>query len=238
MVRNEPRIRRRMSDEALKILEDNTPSQHRRLLDSLVDENTSLRAEVAVLRKYRTLAFCDPLTGLGNRRYLEQRLHEEIDRAARQDESRFSVVVVDLDDFKQINDVHGHAQGDRSLCWVARFLEDNVREHDICCRIGGDEFAILLPDADEEGCTMLVDRLREKMDLYIHSSQWPIRLSVGAASWPMDGASVEMLLERADRAMYKDKLSRKPKHIAHRGPKRATMEPTLNWGGPAMGKTG
>ncbi|MEE2779789.1 MAG: GGDEF domain-containing protein [Myxococcota bacterium] len=227
-----------MSKESMKTLEEGTSPQHRKLLSSLVDENSALRAEVAVLRKYRSLAFRDPLTGLGNRRYLEQRLHEEIDRAGRRDDCGFSIVVVDVDDFKQINDIHGHAQGDRSLCWVARFLEDNVREHDICCRTGGDEFAVLLPDADEEGCDMMVERLREKLDLCIHSSQWPIRLSLGAATWPTDGASVETLLEHADRAMYHDKGSRKTQTSPPTAPKRGRAEPTLNWGGPEIAKTG
>lgn len=238
MVHIKPRIRRRMSDESLRTLEEHTLPEHRKLLGSLVDENAALRAEVAVLRKYRSLAFRDPLTGLGNRRYLEQRLHEEIDRAGRREDCQFSVVVVDIDDFKQINDIHGHAQGDRSLCWVARFLEDNVREHDICCRTGGDEFAVLLPDADEAGCAMLVDRLREKLDLHIHSSHWPIRLSLGMATWPNDGASMDNLLEHADKDMYRDKCSRKT-DMGHRHmPKHGRAEPTLNWIGPGIAKTG
>jgi len=140
------------------------PKTHEELVDDLLRlsrQNASLRREVARLQVYRAMAYRDPLTGLWNRRYFEDRLREELSRSRRAGpERRFSVMVVDVDDFKRVNDLHGHAAGDAVLKEVGEFLIAHLRNHDVACRTGGDEFAVLLPDLSAADCGALLERLR------------------------------------------------------------------------------
>jgi len=227
-----------MSDEQLENLTHEEPDGGVAFVGDLVRENLALRKEVQNLRMYRSLAYKDPLTGLRNRRYLGERLEEEIDRARRMDDGVFSVLLVDLDDFKAVNDDQGHAEGDRTLVWVARFLEKNVRDHDIVCRTGGDEFVILLPNAGEDGSQLLVDRLRVALDAANAGRTVPIGLSVGSATWPDDGSSAERLLEGADIDMYKNKQRKKARRLPAKTVPiriRPMGDETLPWGGPTSG---
>lgn len=176
-----------------------------RTLAALARENASLRRELAKLEVFRTLAYRDPLTGLWNRRYLEERLAEELGRASRNPGRTFSVMVVDVNDFKRLNDRYGHATGDRALVWVAEFLRGGVRAHDICCRTGGDEFTLLFPDVGSEGAQHLAGRLRRALDAANAGRRVPVRLAFGLAAYPADAQTVDDLLARADAAMYRDK---------------------------------
>jgi diguanylate cyclase (GGDEF)-like protein len=166
-------------------------------------QNASLRREVARLNVYRAMAYRDPLTGLWNRRYFEDRLHEELSRSRRAGpERRFSVMVVDVDDFKRVNDLHGHAAGDAVLKEVGEFLIAHLRNHDVACRTGGDEFAVLLPDLSAVDCSAMLDRLRAARLAANYEQGSPISLSLGTASWPEAGDSLDTILAQADRAMY------------------------------------
>src|SRR5690242_6432771 len=108
-------------------------------------QNAMLRREVARLQVLRGMAYRDPLTGLWNRRYFEERRKEEASRSERAGASRrFSVLIVDINDFKGVNDRHGHPVGDEVLKWTGQFLSTHLRTHDVPCRTGGDEFAVLL----------------------------------------------------------------------------------------------
>lgn len=174
----------------------------------LTRENARLRAEVERLARTSELAYRDALTGLRNRRYLEERLAEELASARRHGRCG-SLVLVDVDDFKRVNDEHGHLAGDRLLCWLGAFLQEHLRTEDVVCRLGGDEFVLLLPGTDAAGARQTLDRLREQLGL---ASRWhggAIGLSLGAASWPAAGDQPEPLLQRADEAMYLDKALRK-----------------------------
>jgi diguanylate cyclase (GGDEF)-like protein len=172
----------------------------------LTKENASLKRELARLEVYRSMAFRDPLTGLWNRRYFEERLNEELSRSQRAGLSRrFSVMTLDLNDFKATNDRHGHVVGDRVLKDVGQFLVTHLRHHDVPCRTGGDEFSVLLPDLSAEDCGHLIDRLRRALEAANAARRIPIALSMGTASWPQAGDAVEALLTRADEAMYADK---------------------------------
>src|SRR5882672_8700366 len=126
-------------------------------------QNAVLRREVAKLQVFRAMAYRDPLTGMWNRRYFEERLGEEQSRSQRAGGRRFSVLVVDINDFKAINDDHGHPAGDVLLKWVGEFLTTHLRTHDVACRTGGDEFSVLLPDVSGEDCGHLVARLRDQL---------------------------------------------------------------------------
>jgi len=176
----------------------------------LARQNATLRREVARLAVFRAMAYRDPLTGLWNRRFFEERLREELSRSQRAGAGRrFSVMIVDVDDFKRVNDLHGHAAGDTVLKEVGEFLIAHLRNHDVACRTGGDEFGILLPDLSAEDCGHLVDRLRAVRAEANTTRAIPISLSLGTASWPEAGDSVDALLGHADQAMYAAKRRRK-----------------------------
>jgi diguanylate cyclase (GGDEF)-like protein len=173
-------------------------------------QNAVLRKELGKLQVYRAMAYRDPLTGLWNRRYFEERLKEEASRSERAGSSRrFSVLVVDINDFKSINDQHGHPMGDVLLKWVGEFLTTHLRTHDVPCRTGGDEFTEMLPDISGEDCVRLVTRLREQLDTANRTREIPVFLSLGTASWREDAASCEALVQQADEAMYADKRRQK-----------------------------
>ena len=153
-------------------------------------ENTALRREVAKLQVFRSMAYRDPLTGLWNRRYFEERLAEEQSRSQRAGSGRrFSLLVVDINDFKNINDQHGHPVGDALLKWAGEFLHTHLRTHDVACRTGGDEFSVLLPDVSSEDASRLVARLREQLVVANRGREIPLGMSLGAATWPDVGAT-------------------------------------------------
>ena len=149
------------------------------------------------------------MTGLGNRRYLKERLSEERVRARRHPNQCFSVLAVDLDGFKAINDTHGHGAGDDALRFIARFFLSHLREHDICCRVGGDEFTIILPETDAAGARELRSRLRERLAEANAQLAIPLGLSIGIATWPTDGDDVDALLDAADLDMFRVKTRRR-----------------------------
>ena len=178
-------------------------------LAELVAENTALKQEICRLSAYRTLAYRDALTGLNNRRAFTDRLAEECARTSRRAGYTFSVVLVDLDEFKTINDTLGHAEGDRVLVAVARYLERNTRSVDVCCRIGGDEFAVILPDTDEVGRQIVVDRLQHAVRPAIDGKTERIGMSVGVATCPPEIPDADRVVAAADEAMYRDKERRR-----------------------------
>lgn len=167
-----------------------------------------LRREVEQLAFYRTLAYHDDLTGLRNRRYFEERLREELLRAERAGQ-KCSLLVLDVDDFKAINDQRGHAAGDEVLRAVGAILSANGRAVDIACRIGGDEFAIILPMTDAEGASAARARFEAAQ------SSIGVSLSFGSATYPDEELCADRLIDRADRAMYVSKRSTKSSSVEH-----------------------
>jgi diguanylate cyclase (GGDEF)-like protein len=186
----------------------NRQPRNRGRLAELARENDELRRRVAELEDFRLLAYKDQLTGLWNRRYFDDRIAEELDRARRNPNRQLSLMVIDLNDLKRLNDTSGHGEGDRALRWVASFLRAHLRAHDICCRTGGDEFAVILPDVGSDGCETLTNRLRDQMASGgSHASG--VGLSVGTATFRADAHSVADLIRMADQAMYRDKFRQK-----------------------------
>jgi diguanylate cyclase (GGDEF)-like protein len=178
-------------------------------VEELLRENEGLRNELAKLEGYRTLAYRDELTDLWNRRYFSERLKEEISRARRRPQRHFTIMIVDVNDLKAINDSYGHAEGDLVLRWVAEFLERSLRAHDVICRLGGDEFAVLLPEIDAEPATALLARLRTSLSETRTGAPYTIALSFGLAAYPDDGKTCDELLRLADEKMYRDKQRQK-----------------------------
>jgi len=149
----------------------------------------------------------DPLTGLYNRRFLVRRLEEEINRAMRH-ERPLCAMLIDIDDFKQINDQYGHNSGDTVLQKIADLLDRAKRASDIAGRYGGDEFCIVFPDTDLTGVGTVSDRLRGMMDseeiVLPGGDRVSLRISFGAAQW--DGREdLARFMDRADRALYRIK---------------------------------
>jgi diguanylate cyclase (GGDEF)-like protein len=164
-------------------------------LNRLREENERLAA----------LAYRDPLTGLRNRRCFGERLNEELCRLRRSPGS-LSVICIDVNGFKQLNDNHGHAAGDAALVALGRVLETMIRAEDIACRLGGDEFAVLLPDTDGPAAHIVAERIRAHMPALAAVGLGHRGLAIGVSSWAPGDDEVR-LLSRADLEMYADKRS-------------------------------
>ena len=151
------------------------------------------------------LAATDPLTGLANHRTVHERLDQELARARRAGHP-VSLVALDIDHFKAINDTYGHAEGDAALQAIARVLSAQARPYDVVGRIGGEEFALVLPEVDGDGAYAIAERCRlELARLLIHGA--PVSCSAGVASFPGDDPDGHRLLEMADGALYRAKAS-------------------------------
>jgi diguanylate cyclase (GGDEF)-like protein len=151
----------------------------------------------------------DPLTNLYNRRFFEQRAREEIERSLRH-QIPVSLLMLDVDHFKSINDTYGHQTGDRVLQSVAAFLKESVRQTDVCGRYGGEEFVLLLPNTPGRNAVFLADRLRSGVGQLMHSGlgipgDVSVTVSGGVATCPRDATDLEGLIGRADEALYEAK---------------------------------
>lgn len=153
-------------------------------------------------------AYYDVVTALPNRLLFQDRLGQTL-RAAQRGDPGFAVLVLDLDDFKRLNDTLGHRAGDMVLRQVASRLRGSVRDADTVARLGGDEFVILLPSADAGAALGGATRiLRTLLDPFVVDGQrWPIGASIGASVYPLHGADGGTLLHHADQAMYAAKRS-------------------------------
>ncbi len=185
------------------------------LIGRLRRENRALRAEVDRLSAYRELAYKDDLSGLHNRRYFEERIGKELARAQRSCVP-LSLLMIDLDQFKAINDRAGHLHGDEVLRFVGRFLRSVCRISDTAFRLGGDEFVLLLPDTNARGAQKVADRIQSALAQAKDIPELPeglsVRLSVGISTFPDTGACKQSLMRAADQAMYAHKAE---KHTAH-----------------------
>jgi diguanylate cyclase (GGDEF)-like protein len=155
------------------------------------------------------LARYDALTGAANRRYFLERADQECTRSRRH-QLPLSLMLVDLDHFKQINDQYGHAYGDEALKQFSAVVRGRLRDSDLLARIGGEEFVILMPSTALAGATLLAERLRLAMadqPLPVIDHLLPVRFSAGVTQFQGDDLDIETCLKRADEAMYRAKQS-------------------------------
>ncbi len=170
------------------------------LLSVLVSQAEIAIERVQLFERVRELSLTDPLTGLGNRRHMQVVLKHSLAAAQRGDP--LSLVMVDLDGFKGINDEFGHLEGDRVLRLVADCLREEIRGADLAVRFGGDEFLIILPGTDLAGARSLIRRVQDRLG-------GRARVSAGAAEYHPSMKSADDLIERADRELYAVKRGRR-----------------------------
>ncbi|MBA2303566.1 MAG: diguanylate cyclase [Acidobacteria bacterium] len=185
---------------------------HRRLLDRVSEQAATVIRNSIEFERTRQDSLTDSLTGLPNTRNLFVHLTRELARAERL-KGEVSLMVMDLDRFKEINDTHGHHVGDRALREIARVLRNAIRPYDMCVRYAGDEFIVVLSGCGAAEAEHKRQELQEAIANVLFEARpgrrVPLGISVGAAVFPQDGESYESLLAAADSRMYQDKASRK-----------------------------
>lgn len=158
---------------------------------------------------YKEMAYIDHLTGAYSRQFLDI-----WDKSVRSYQENYALVVIDVDDFKEINDVHGHSTGDKVLHHIAATISRSIRRSDVLARYGGDEFVLVLSGIDSEGARSLLARIEDRLIVPVHGSDFiPIRFSYGMSILCNDDDLKESL-ERADREMYESKRAKKNGHQA------------------------
>jgi diguanylate cyclase (GGDEF)-like protein len=192
----------------------------RKAMLNLAESNENLRVRE---RELEVLAISDPLTGVANRRHFAAIARTELERAQR-NHHPVSLLMLDLDHFKALNDEYGHAMGDAALLETTRIMADIVRGHDLVARFGGEEFVVLLPDTALDGATQVAERLRRAIAdhvLLVEDAGTPTRtdgrtdgrstvhwtVSIGVAKWRQDSEGLEALIARADDALYQAKAA-------------------------------
>ena len=207
---------------------------HRRLLDRVCEQASAVIYNSIVFEQTQEDSLTDPLTGLPNTRFMFMHLTRELARAERL-KSEVSLLVMDLDDFKEINDNHGHHVGDRALREVANVLRAAIRPYDICVRYAGDEFIVVLSGCGADEAERKRLELQTAIDDVVFEPRAGKRLalgiSVGAAVFPHDGDTYEALLATADSRMYRDKSKRKrrvPRPSSRLGAKPAVAAPEFS----------
>src|SRR5258708_3566555 len=159
----------------------------------------ALLDQARLFEQVRSMAVTDPLTGLSNYRRLISVLEAEVDRS-RRTQRPFSVVLLDMDGLKVINDQYGHLTGSRALVRIGKILRNHSRAIDTAARYGSDEFGLVLPEAGKDIASRVVSRIRERLSSEPEHPK--LSVSAGAAAFPEDGDSPEKLLGAADRALY------------------------------------
>ncbi|MGH8053995.1 MAG: diguanylate cyclase [Stenotrophomonas sp.] len=178
--------------------------------ESAVEQLSLALSNLRLRESLRLQSIRDPLTGLYNRRYLEESLAREIARCGRRD-FPLSVLMLDVDHFKQFNDTHGHGGGDALLAAVGQLLTSRLRGEDIACRYGGEEFTVILPESDRASALRYAEEIRialSQMSVpFSGKTLPPITVSLGVATYPVDGVAGITLLRKADAALYRAKRS-------------------------------
>jgi len=180
--------------------------REREILEQLAAQIAGAIENTRLYEHIQGEARTDGLTGLFNRHYFNERLEEEIRRHSRYGGS-FSVVVLDLDSFKLYNEIHGHLAGDALLKEVGAVIRSSVREADLAFRYGGDEFVLLLPEADANNAYSVAERVRQRLAARMARRRISVTASLGLAVWPLHGITGDEIVKAADAAVFQAKDS-------------------------------
>jgi diguanylate cyclase (GGDEF)-like protein len=174
-------------------------------LESVADICAAAMQNARYFEKVRQMAYLDGLTGIFNRRYFEVRIAEEIERAQRY-QNELSIIMIDVDNFKKLNDEFGHLLGDEALRQVSAIFAHNLRKVDIACRYGGEEFVILAPQTTGDAAFGVAEKLRRVVEGWSFPGV-PRRVTIaaGVASYPGNGRTRDELVKAADDALYRAK---------------------------------
>jgi diguanylate cyclase (GGDEF)-like protein len=204
------------------LIEDDTAFRNWEDEEVLMVKTVSDQLSVAIrharlFRQIQTQAMTDALTTLFNHGSFQERLERETKLADRNNQ-QVSLILLDLDRLKRINDTWGHPSGDKALCQVADIMKSTVRDVDICARYGGEEFVIILPQCDRENAMKVAERLREAIASRPVPKVGQVTASIGVATYPTGAKNKEELVEMADRAMYLAKAAgrNRVRTLAHR----------------------
>jgi two-component system cell cycle response regulator len=203
-------------EDAMALLSTNHQSNLQTRLEELERRNQLLEAEIERLQVYKDYAYTDALTEIPNRRFYYERLLQEVARARRGPHS-LTLALVDLDLFKEINEQVGHRGGDQVLKFFSQFLRVNLRQEDVVCRIGGDEFAIIMPDTTPDRAAIFFERVKQKLDqVEISVDGRPaltFSFSCGLARFNPEYLP-EDLIEEADHSLYSAKARGRNRVVA------------------------
>ena len=175
---------------------------------------SSIIIQTKALHKTIKLSNVDGLTGLFNHRFFHERMEKELYRAQQYD-LNFSLMMLDIDDFKKFNDNHGHLAGDRHLKSMAKIMRFILRETDFIARYGGEEFAVILPEAPVEGALIAAERIRKAVENQNFGEGLRSTVSIGIAAYPDHGVKKNDIIEKADKALYRAKGAGKNRVCVH-----------------------
>ena len=167
-------------------------------LESVADICAAAIQNASYFDRMKQLAYVDGLTGIHNRRYFEMRVVEELDRAGRF-QGRMSIIMVDIDNFKRLNDEFGHLLGDEVLRSVSTIMKQQLRKVDLVCRYGGEEFAIVVPETSGENALRVAEKLRRQVENHhFPGVPRPVTISSGVADYPTHGITRDEVVAAAD----------------------------------------
>lgn len=201
------------------------------MVDYFVNESHELKnpkvIEIHVYAETARQAAVDELTGVFNRRFFDAAIERELKQATRRNRE-FSLLIIDIDNFKRVNDTHGHTTGDAVISALGKLLKRSIRSEDTPCRIGGEEFAVILPETSAEGAMIVSEKIRtEFAKLKIASTD--LSISGGLATFPGDATTTAELIDRADQMLYFAKYSGKNRIICYSQNKRRHIRYPLEW---------
>jgi diguanylate cyclase (GGDEF)-like protein len=201
-------LQMRASQDQIEPLPRSSSDDVRQLAGVLARQVASALGNLKLKESLKNQSICDPLTGLFNRRYMEESVEREFSRANRSKTS-VAIIMMDLDHFKQFNDTFGHQAGDTLLRSLGDLLKRNTRGQDIACRYGGEEFAIVLSDSNLAGALQRAEILRQQVKQlsveYAGQLLGAVSVSMGIALFPDHGTSMGDVLRAADQALYSAK---------------------------------
>jgi diguanylate cyclase (GGDEF)-like protein len=183
-------------------------------LESVADICAAAIQNASYFDRMKQLAYVDGLTGIHNRRYFEMRVVEELERAGRF-QGRMSIIMVDIDNFKRLNDEFGHLLGDEVLRSVSTIMKQQLRKVDLVCRYGGEEFAIVVAETSGENALRVAEKLRKQVESHhFPGVPRPVTISCGVADYPTHGITRDEVVAAADNALYQAKQAGRNRVVA------------------------